>query len=62
MILPFEAAENRDRWRVALDEYIARKERTRALRAQLAEARTAGKARRHADRLARLSVQKGPTP
>jgi hypothetical protein len=49
---PPELPDVRDHWRAALDEYIARKERTRKLRAELAAARAAGKARRHAERLA----------
>lgn len=43
----------RFRWLTAVRETEARRVRTRALRAELAAARDAGKARRHADRLAR---------
>lgn len=43
----------RDAWRLALVEREARQERTRVLRAELAAVRLAGKARRHAARLAR---------
>lgn len=53
MIPPPETAESRQRWRLALDEYLARRARTERLRAELAAARAAGKARRHAERLRR---------
>lgn len=39
MISPPESVESRERWRAALDEYLARKARTRKLRAELAAAR-----------------------
>lgn len=53
--MPPDPPDVREHWRLALGEYLARKERTRKLRAELAAARVAGKARRHADRLARLN-------
>lgn len=43
----------RFRWLAAVRERQARQARIRALRAELAAARAAGKARRHADRLRR---------
>ncbi len=45
--------EVRDRWRDALDTYLARKKRVGLLRAELAAARTAGLALRHANKLRR---------
>lgn len=39
------------RWYVGVIEYIRRRERTAVLRRQLAEARQAGKERRHRERL-----------
>lgn len=52
--LPPDLPEVREHWQLGLVEYLARKERTRNLRAELAAARAAGKARRHADRLGRI--------
>lgn len=52
-IPPPEPVEERERWRAALDQYLARRERTAALREQLAACRQAGKAARHAERLRR---------
>jgi hypothetical protein len=46
-----ESTESRDRWMAALAVYLARKERIRTLRLELAAARLEGKARRHAERL-----------
>lgn len=46
-----EVDEWHARLRQQLAEAVARRERTKALRAQLAAARTAGKAARHARRL-----------
>lgn len=48
-----DAPAERDHWRQALDEYLSKKERTARLRAELAEARAAGKRIRHANRLRR---------
>src|SRR5262245_56471174 len=53
VVSPPESGESRDRWRAALDQYLARKARTAALRASLAAARQAGKAIRHRNRLRR---------
>lgn len=54
---PPEPVEVRDRWRAALAEREARQARTSALRAELAAARAAGKARRHEQRLARQTTR-----
>ena len=59
-MLPPEPPEVRDHWRQGLVEYVARRERTRRLRAELAAARAAGKARRHAERLGRLNRDATP--
>jgi len=58
---PAEPSE-RYRWLAAVRERQARQERTRALRAELAAARTAGKARRHAERLRRIATADEPPP
>lgn len=51
---------DRFRWLEQVREHQARQERTRQLRAELLAARTAGKARRHADRLRRLRAADSP--
>lgn len=53
MSSPPEPIEQRDAWRDALDQYLARRERIRTLRLELAAARGAGKQRRHDHRLRR---------
>lgn len=47
-------------WRQAVAETMARRQAKRELRAQLAAARTAGKAIRHRERLRRLARQEEP--
>jgi len=54
--LPGRIQEERDHWRASLDQFLAKRERTAQLRKQLAEARTVGKAIRHARRLANRSA------
>ncbi len=51
---------DRYRWLEQVRERQARQERTRQLRAELAAARTAGKARRHAERLRRTRAADRP--
>lgn len=50
---------NQSRWYEQVIETTRRRERTAALRKKLAEARTAGKARRHAERLRRRGEGNG---
>ena len=54
--MPPEPPEVRDHWRLALAQYLARRERTRKLRAELAAARTAGLEARHRTKLRRARV------
>lgn len=58
-VAPPETPEERDRWRTSLAEFLAKRERRDRLRAELAEARTAGKATRHANRV--RPTQRGDT-
>lgn len=50
-----ESQADRDRWREALTEHLARRQRIAELRVELAAARLAGKQRRHQRRLAQLN-------
>jgi len=60
VIPPPDVPEVREHWRLALDQYLARKERTRALRAELQAVRLAAKNRRHRERLARAARESTP--
>lgn len=55
-MIPPDTPEVREAWREALDTFLARRERTAALRRELLATRALAKQRRHTERLRRARV------